>query len=90
LVQTEKLPDGAITGNDIDWIVERNITVCGSVDAARIHYEKALDLIQKWHLGHAGVMSKMITGIYKPEDTSLFTVKPAGEIKSVIKWNDIE
>ena len=35
-------------------------------------------------------MSKMITGIYKPEDTSLFTVKPAGEIKSVIKWNDIE
>ena len=85
-----KAPDGAITGNDIDWIVERNITVCGSVDAARIHYEKALDLIQKWHLGHAGVMSKMITGIYKPEDTSLFTVKPAGEIKSVIKWNDIE
>ncbi len=84
-----RAPDGVITGADIDWIVERNITICGSVDAARIHYEKALDLIQKWHLAHPGVMDRMITGIFKPEETNIFTVKPTGEIKSVIKWNEL-
>ncbi|MHB8360770.1 MAG: glucose 1-dehydrogenase [Thermoplasmataceae archaeon] len=83
-------PNGVLSGLDVDWIVERNITICGSVDAARIHYEKALDLIQKWHLYYPGMMKKMITGVFKPEETTLFTTKPQGEIKSVIKWNELK
>jgi glucose/galactose 1-dehydrogenase (NADP+)/aldose 1-dehydrogenase [NAD(P)+] len=76
-----------VSGEDIDFIVERNITLAGSVDAAKIHYFKALDYLSKWNRLHPGLMQKIITNRFKPGEVSLFTVKPQGEIKSVIKWD---
>ncbi len=81
-----RAPDVELTGNDIDHIVEKNITIAGSVDAARIHYIKALDYLSKWNRMHGDTMKNIITSYFKPGETSVFTQKPAGEIKSVIKW----
>lgn len=82
----EKAPVGTVTGSDIDHIVERNITIAGSVDAARIHYIKALNYLSKWKKQYGNVLNDMITGYYKPGDLDLFRKKPDGEIKSVIRW----
>lgn len=82
----EKAPNATITGADIDFIVERNITMAGSVDAARVHYIKALDYLSKWHRKYGDILKDMITGYYKPGNLEQFMKKPDGEIKSVIRW----
>ncbi|MHB1439952.1 MAG: glucose 1-dehydrogenase [Cuniculiplasma sp.] len=82
-----KAPATPVSGEDIDFMVERNITIAGSVDAAEIHYLKALDYLSKWNRLHGGLMKKMITNVFQPGEVGLFTAKPEGEIKSVIKWN---
>ena len=82
-----KAPATGVDGEDIDFIVERNITLAGSVDAAKIHYLKGLDYLSKWNRRYNGIMKKMITNTFKPGDIDLFSKKPVGEIKSVIKWN---
>lgn len=81
-----KAPKTEIDGEDIDYIIERNITLAGSVDAARIHYMRALDYLSKWKRRHGEAMDKIITGYFKPGDIDLFENKPSGEIKSVIRW----
>ncbi len=82
-----KAPATEVTGEDIDFIIERNITLAGSVDAAKIHYLKGLDYLSKWNRRFDGILNSMITNKFKPGDVELFTKKPVGEIKSVIKWN---
>lgn len=82
-----KAPATEVSGEDIDFIIERNITLAGSVDAAMIHYLKGLDYLSKWNRLYGGIMSTMITNKFKPGDVDLFSKKPVGEIKSVIKWN---
>ena len=82
----ERAPVATIGGDDIDYVVERNITLAGSVDAARIHYLKALDCLSGWKRKYGKALDGMITGYYTPGDMDLFMHKPAGEIKSVIRW----
>ncbi len=81
-----KAPQAGLSGEDIDFIVERNITIAGSVDAAEIHYLKALDYLSKWNRLHRGILSRMITNKFAPGEQGVFSKKPQGEIKSVIKW----
>jgi len=73
-----------LSGEDVDYIIERNITIAGSVDGSKNHYLKAINYLQKWN--YSSVVKNLITGIYKPEDRSIFMKKPAEEIKSLIKW----
>lgn len=75
-----------IDGNGIDYIIERNITIAGSVDAAKVHYFKALEYLRKWKYTSSGIES-LITGEFAPDYTDLFFKKSANEIKSVIAWN---
>ncbi len=81
-----KAPGAPLDGSDIDYIVERNITIAGSVDAAQVHYYQALEYIRKWRYVYGKAFASMITGVYSPEETDIFSRKPAEEIKSVIKW----
>lgn len=75
----------SLDGSDIDYIIERNITIAGSVDAAKVHYFKALEYLRKWKYT-TGAVESLITGEYPPESTEIFSKKPDNEIKSVIKW----
>ncbi|MGC8608849.1 MAG: glucose dehydrogenase, partial [Thermoplasmata archaeon] len=81
-----KAPAAPVNGEDIDYIVERNITIVGSVDAAKIHYIRALDYLSEWYHRHGDAMKEMITHEARPDETGIFFQKQAGEIKTVIKW----
>ena len=81
-----RAPATQVDGSDIDYIVERNITVIGSVDAAKKHYIQALEYLRKWKYVYGDALSRMITRKYSPDETEIFTDKPGDEIKSVIKW----
>ncbi|EQD46387.1 glucose-1-dehydrogenase, partial [mine drainage metagenome] len=81
-----KAPAGSFTGVDVDYIVERNITIAGSVDAAKKHYLQAIEYLTKWHCSYGDKLEKVITAKFSPEDTSLFTTKQKDELKSVIEW----
>ncbi len=76
-----------ITGIDIDYIVERNITLAGSVDAAKVHYYRALDYLEEWSFTIPEI-GNMITGEYDPNNVKIFTQKGPGEIKSIIRWGN--
>ena len=78
--------DTPISGNDINYIVEHNITIGGSVDGSKKHYLNAIQHLEKWNYSEGGAVNKLITGIYDPEDTGIFMEKPLDEIKSLIKW----
>lgn len=74
------------SGMDINYIVEHNIVIAGSVDGSKKHYMDAIAHLNKWKHTSGGALKKLITGIYSPEETEIFLKKPAEEIKSVIKW----
>lgn len=80
-----RAPSASISGNDIDYIIERNITIAGTVDAAKIHYIRALEYLRKWKY-ISGDIEALITGEFSPDYTDLFNRKPGDEIKSVIAW----
>ncbi len=82
-----KAPAAQIDGMDIDYIIERNISIIGSVDGSRIHYERALQDITRWKHQYGSVLDDMITAKVKPESTEVFSKKPADEIKTVIDWS---
>ncbi|WMT51902.1 MAG: glucose 1-dehydrogenase [Ferroplasma sp.] len=79
-------PGTQVNGEDIDYIIERNISMVGSVDGSKKHYLDALRYIEKWNHAHNSVIGDLITGTYSPENTEIFLKKPEGEIKSIIKW----
>lgn len=81
-----KAPSTQVSSEDIDHIIERNITIAGSVDAAKTHYVKALDDLSKWNRRYGTVFSSMISNRISPGDTEIFFKKANGEIKSVIEW----
>ncbi len=81
-----KAPAAPVNGEDIDYIVERNITIAGSVDAAKVHYIKALSYLSNWYHRHGDVMQQMITYEARPDETGIFFQKKSDEIKTVIKW----
>ncbi len=80
-----RAPPASITGSDIDYIIEKNITIAGSVDAAKVHYFQALEYLRKWRYISSKIDS-LITGEFSPDYTDLFSRKPDNEIKSVIAW----
>jgi glucose/galactose 1-dehydrogenase (NADP+)/aldose 1-dehydrogenase [NAD(P)+] len=79
-------PDTSFTGNDLNYFIEHNITLAGSVDGAKDHYLKAIEHLEKWNYSEGTAVKKLITGVYDPEDTNIFRSKPPEEIKSIIKW----
>ncbi len=81
-----KAPSTEFTGKDIDIMVERNITLAGSVDAAKTHYEKAASYLSRWNARNSRVLSSMITSEKEPSETSVFTDRNPESIKTVIKW----
>lgn len=82
-----KAPAAQVDGMDIDYIVERNITILGSVDGSRIHYERALQDITRWKHQYGTTLDDMITAKVKPEQTDVFMKKSPSEIKTVIDWS---
>ncbi len=66
-------------------LVDKNIAVIGSVDGAKVHYAEAIEFISNY--GRKMSLDRLITGIYKPEETGIFTNKEKGEIKKVIQWS---
>lgn len=75
-----------VSGVDVDYIVEKNISLVGSVDGARPHYSSAVEYLRKWRSTHGAKIRDIITNTYDPNDTEIFTKKLSDEIKSVIKW----
>jgi len=69
----------------IGEIVDKNLSICGSVDGAKIHYNEAVEFIENY--GKRFGLESIITGVYEPEDLDIFTKKEKGEIKKVIKWS---
>lgn len=82
-----KAPATPVDGMDIDYIIERNISVIGSVDGSRIHYERALQDLTRWNHQYGNSLRDMITSKVSPDRTDIFTKKPADEIKTVIDWS---
>ena len=80
-------PASTFDGSDIDYIIERNITILGSVDGSRIHYERALQDLTRWNYQYGDLISNMITSRVKPDNTDIFLHKQPGEIKTVIEWS---
>ena len=83
-----KAPPGSFSGMDIDYLVERNITIAGSVDAAKKHYFQAIEYLTKWHYTHGRKLEDVITGKFSPDNVQIFTQKQPDELKSVIQWKD--
>jgi glucose/galactose 1-dehydrogenase (NADP+)/aldose 1-dehydrogenase [NAD(P)+] len=68
----------------IEGIVDKNISIAGSVDGAKIHYSQAIEFIED--KGVKTNLGSIITGVYKPEEIKIFKEKEEGEIKKVIDW----
>ncbi len=83
-----RAPPGSFDGVDIDYLIERNITIAATVDAAKIHYLQAIGYLSKWHYKYGNKLDRVITGKFSPDDNSLFERKQKDELKSVIQWND--
>ncbi len=83
-----KAPGAPFSGMDIDHLVERNITIAGTVDAAKKHYYQAIEYISKWHHTFGRKLEDVITGQFAPEQTDIFNRKQTDELKSVIKWRN--
>ncbi len=81
-----KAQPSEISGVDIDLMIERNLTIFGTVDAAKIHYVQALEKLSRWGSLPNSPLKKLITGLYNPQDTTVFTRRNPTEIKAVIKW----
>ncbi len=81
-----RAPPGSFSGADIDYLVERNITIAGSVDAAKKHYFQAIEYLTKWHYTYGKKLEEVITAKFKPENTDIFTARQKDELKSVIDW----
>lgn len=69
----------------ITELVDKNVAVVGSVDGAKVNYEEAIEFISNY--GRKRGLDKLITGIYNPEETDIFTSKEKGEIKKIINWS---
>ncbi len=66
-------------------LVDYNVAVVGSVDGAKIHYSEAIQFITNY--GRKMGFGRLITGIYSPEETNIFTQNEKDEIKKVINWS---
>jgi glucose/galactose 1-dehydrogenase (NADP+)/aldose 1-dehydrogenase [NAD(P)+] len=77
----------SVSGVDIDHMIERNLTILGTVDAAKIHYIQALEKLSQWGNLPNSPLKKLITSLYDPQDETVFTRRNPSEIKAVIRWD---
>ena len=82
-----KAPATDVDGADIDYLIENNITLMGSVDGAREHYFKALEHLRNWRHNYGDIMKDLITKKIPPSDVDIFSNKPGDEIKTIIDWS---
>lgn len=81
-----RAPDGALSGAFVDHLVEKNITIAGSVDGAKRHYEQAVSYISKWTHEHPDAMSSLITGEMPATSADPFKRGNSESIKTIISW----
>lgn len=68
-------------------LVLKNQVMVGSVNAARDHYQMAVDDLRQAHSLWPGHVAQLITHSYPADDFArAFGPSPASEIKSVIEW----
>jgi len=76
-----------LTGDTIISLVEKNVTVMGTVDGSKSHYIEALNYLSSWKGMFPGVLEGMITQEAGPEDSvAALKTKAPGEIKRIISW----
>lgn len=81
-----RAPDGAMSGVMVDHLVEKNITIAGSVDGAKRHYEQAVSYISKWTHEHPRAMSALITNEEPASSADPFKRGNSNGIKTIISW----
>lgn len=75
----------------IRQLVLDNQAMLGSVNAARDHFQMAVEDLAAAHLKWGGHVEKLITHRHPYSDfQSAFSEHPANEIKTVIEWSDRE
>ena len=84
-----KAPPTNVDGSHIDYIIENNISLIGSVDGARDHYFKALEHLRNWRHNYGDLMKDLITGKVPPSQVDILGNKPGDEIKTVIDWSQV-
>lgn len=67
-------------------LVLGNQAMAGSVNAARDHYQMAVDDLALAHLRFPGHVAQLVTHKNRVEELGTLGEHPAGEIKSVIEW----
>ena len=82
----EKAQSAPMGGTFIDHVVEKNISIVGSVDGAKMHYEQAISQLMKWHHSNGNSIESLITNIKTPENDNLFERRDVNNIKTVISW----
>lgn len=79
-----QIPGGAL----IRRLVLNNQAMVGSVNAARDHYQIAVDDLYAAHLRWPGHLEKLITHRHAPADfATAFTHHSPDEIKAIVAWN---
>lgn len=69
-------------------LVLNNQVMFGSVNAARDHYQMAVDDLHAGQLRWPGQLEKLLTHRHSPADyATAFTAHPADEIKSFVAWS---
>ena len=75
----------------IRQMVLDNQVMIGSVNAARGHFQMAVDDLVQAHLRWPGQVERLITHCFKPEEAAAtLREHPEGEIKAVIVWEELE
>ncbi|MGC9105559.1 MAG: alcohol dehydrogenase catalytic domain-containing protein [Thermoprotei archaeon] len=81
----DRAPSEVLSAEVITSIVEKNVTILGSVDGGKTNYEQALTMISYWHARDERVLKALIdTGVFKPEEFGE-ALKHSG-LKAVIRW----
>jgi len=77
-----------LTGDAIISLIEKNVTIMGTVDGSKSHYIEALTYLSSWKEMFPGALEDMITQEAAPQDSiAALNTKVPGEIKRVIKWS---
>ena len=77
-----------LTNKDlITSLVDKNISITGTVDGSKKHYEEAIKFLSDF--GEARNLRNIITGVVEPTNLSVFERKGEDEIKTIIEWEGV-
>jgi len=77
-----------ITGEMLTEVVEKNITIFGTVDGAKQHYIEALNYLSMWKEIYGNLLEEIITDEDVPEGSiEALNGDGKGEIKRIIRWS---